>query len=368
MKFQIDNLQKQIEKWLITGAFLRVSQDEILLYGFSNENDLEQNNNVLTVSYANFFDFQSVQKKNFPVSRMKITEFLQVLENFIVYKHLNSKNAEKKISWLEPEFSQFEKSYQLIQEKITAGELNKAVPIVFAESKMAMSAELLISMLEKVLSIPTSAWPYGLWDLQGGVIGATPEILFAKSGTQIKTMALAGTLPKSSGLDPQTLLQDPKERGEHQWVIDDLVTNLKKIGEVIVGPTQLLELPNLYHLKTDLIVQRVAGTTEVSVQDLIKSLHPTPALGVSPRAAGLDWFKTLPFQAERGIFGAPICFEISEHESICLVAIRNLIWSEQQLRIYTGCGIVASSQLQKEWIELQNKQQAVRLNLGLASA
>jgi menaquinone-specific isochorismate synthase len=60
-------------------------------------------------------------------------------------------------------------------------------------------------------------------------------------------------------------------------------------------------------------------------------------------------------------------FHFNSEKSLALVAIRNLLWDETGSRIGTGCGIVASSQMEKEWQELASKRDFVYDLLGIES-
>ena len=48
-----------------------------------------------------------------------------------------------------------------------------------------------------------------------------------------------------------------------------------------------------------------------------------------------------------------------------VVAIRGVSWSGNEVSLATGCGIVAGSELEREWRELALKRHWVRQSLGL---
>jgi menaquinone-specific isochorismate synthase len=177
-------------------------------------------------------------------------------------------------------------------------------------------------------------------------------------------MALAGTLPRAEAAFRPELLKDPKELHEHNLVVQDLEIQLEKLVQssaVHKSKTQILELPTLQHLVTYLEVQ----VTNVQVHDLVKLLHPTPALGVAPRNYGYHWMRDLPGQESRRWFGAPLVFSLPNKEAISLVAIRNIQWNEKESWIGAGCGIVAGSQIDREWAEVQHKLNSIFMMLGL---
>lgn len=268
-----------------------------------------------------------------------------------------------KAPWQEPQQSDFASALQQIQNLISQNEIQKAVPVVFAKSKQTVTAHERAQLILNLISAPKTLWVYGFWQNGEGLLGATPEVLFNYSEKILKTMALAGTCPKSESNCRETLLSDVKERYEHQLVLEDILQVLKDVGELKVQGPYIAELPTLFHLKTDIEAQCKSDPNFLS---LIEKLHPTPALGVAPRSKGYKWMKDLPGQENRKTFGAPFAF-FSGAKAVCLVAIRNLQWNNTEARIGSGCGVVAASELEREWRELYQKRLSVRKILGLES-
>jgi menaquinone-specific isochorismate synthase len=262
-------------------------------------------------------------------------------------------------SFFQPSFEKFQISFQDIQGRIHRGEIEKAVPVVFAEAPIVPSAAQKARILYQALEAHPELYVFGYWDPVSGIIGATPEVLFHLKENKLKTMALAGTKPRD---EEESLLRDPKELREHQLVIEDIKLRLEKLGWVKVDETRIAEFGTLSHLRTYL----EAEVSLASVEDLMKRLHPTAALGVFPRNYGIQWMKELPYQNQRGVFGAPFVFSLSHSETIALVAIRCLQWDENGSQIGSGCGIVEASNLQKEWKELALKRDSVMKALGLS--
>ena len=298
------------------------------------------------------------------------------------------------ISWREPEFSQFQARFNLIHDGLQKGHLKKAVPVVFSTATMDMSPSRHARILRHLVQLPNSLALYGFWNfestsgLKEGMIGATPEMLFSiksanQSGhppgsaeqSQLRTSALAGTKAKLSSdlsgqmVEQKALLNDPKERAEHQFVIDDIANVLAPIGKVKVGTTHVVELPTLYHLKTeiyaDLSANSIGVTTPAeSLVSFIRRLHPTPALGVDPRALGLVEMARWDDLEFRRRFGAPFGI-VAPGICDCVVAIRNIQWQDRDIQLGSGCGIVRASEVEREWQELKLKRDSVKRMLGL---
>jgi isochorismate synthase EntC len=261
--------------------------------------------------------------------------------------------------WEEPDPAAYERTFTWVMRHIASGSLVKAVPIVLEAGHWQTDPETAVAgLVAAVLAAPGSSLAYGLWQSGGGMVGASPEILFARSGTCVQTVAVAGTYPAARA---KNLLSDPKEGREHQSVVDDITEALAPFGAVSVGAREILRLPGLAHLKTD-IHATVAEPTSFTA--LVAALHPTAALGVLPRSAGLAVLGDDDPHG-RGRFGAPFGIEWPDGHATVLVAIRNVQWSGASLLLGAGAGLVAGSRLEAEWAELTLKRVTVKGMFGL---
>lgn len=267
----------------------------------------------------------------------------------------------KPLRWVEPLREGFENQVRLIRGFMAEGQLEKAVPVVHAQAREIMTDERLQAILRALAQAPNSLIPSGFWRPGEGLLGATPERLFTIGDDKISTMALAGTRAKRSADDARALFEDPKERHEHQLVIDDIIARLSVFGEVEVGETVVAELPTLFHLKTAISVRGTA-----SFDQLATALHPTPALGVSPRAFGLANMRKWDDVSLRARYGAPLGVVVpSLGLQECLVAIRNIQWRADEIKLGSGCGFVRESDVDREWNELALKRESVKKVLKL---
>lgn len=266
---------------------------------------------------------------------------------------------ESKRTWETFDEQGFARAFGQVTGSIRRGHLRKAVPAVFETSRGALSAGERESALRAAANLPAGLMPYGFWDYYGGMIGASPELLFENDGVEIHTVAVAGTA--RSGALPEEMMDDPKERDEHKLVLDDVAARLAPFGDVTKGATRLWRIGMLSHLRTDL---RVAPEEPADFAALVAQLHPTPAVGIAPRG---DWRKIIAGfdAAPRGYFGAPFGVLLPDGTSRCLVAIRGVQWDRTTARCGAGCGIVPGSRLERELAELRLKISATRGNLGL---
>lgn len=262
-------------------------------------------------------------------------------------------------SWQNFDEREFRRVFDLVQSGVQAGQLEKAVPAVFETSPGPMRVEEREFALRALANLPTGLMPYGCWDESGGLLGASPELLFEDDGVEIHTMAVAGTASAGSGA--AAMMDDPKECAEHSLVLRDLETQLSGLGPLTRGAMRAWRIGILSHLRTDL---RVHPERKVAFESMVRRLHPTPAVGTAPRSEWRTWTEKID-AAPRGIFAAPFGVVLPGGASRCLVGIRHVQWDRSAMRCGAGCGLVRGSNPEREISELRLKLSATRGNLGL---
>jgi len=173
-------------------------------------------------------------------------------------------------------------------------------------------------------------------------------------------MALAGTSTSGSR---ETFARDAKEKYEHRLVVETLRHRLAGFGEVIEGDREILDVGGMIHFLTRFHVVLDAPPV---INEVIRVLHPTPAVGVVP--GNPKFMQALCEQrALSGIpvaFGAPFGVKVGEcFESFVL--IRGVFWDRGNAFLPSGCGIVGASKLQEEWQELTLKRNWVKRAFSL---
>lgn len=181
----------------------------------------------------------------------------------------------------------------------------------------------------------------------------TPEKLFTRTSHDIEVDAIAGTRSNSdTGFHPSDLLSSAKDHFEHELVVQGIIDQLEALSDSvkIKYKHQLVKLSKVQHLKT-LISATIKQTT--SDYDLIAALHPTAAIGGSPKTLAQEKIASIePFN--RGFYtGLAGC--VSPDHSEFLVLIRSCLVQNQTLYFYVGAGIVNKSIPDDEWNELNSK-------------
>jgi menaquinone-specific isochorismate synthase len=193
-------------------------------------------------------------------------------------------------------------------------------------------------------------------------IGATPERLLQIRNGHLLTEAIAGSAPrgKTAGEDAQharALLESQKDLHEHICVRDSILRRLARVG--VEGKAesqpQLLLLANVQHLRTR--IEAEVGEA-VHLLDILPEMHPTPAVGGSPRERAVPRIAELE-QLERGLYAGVVGWFNHLNEGEMIVGIRSALIEGKSARLYAGAGIVKGSDPEKEARETEMKLSAL---------
>jgi menaquinone-specific isochorismate synthase len=264
------------------------------------------------------------------------------------------------INWDIPREGEFGGLVSKVLSEIDLGKIEKAVPTAAMTSSETLSGDDRGSIISRSLAGKSGGVAYGFWDDRGGIIGVTPESLFSREGATFCVEAVAGT-----GVGAKKWTPTPKDKEEHAVVLRDIAERCLAVsedGKVKSGRTLAVRFGNLWHLRTKVTFP---STMRSGFPTMVSRLHPTPAVGISPRG---NWrIRCREFDAgERWRHGAPfaICLGDGSLER-CMVAIRCLQWKKGEgLQIRAGCGVIKKSSPEGEYQELLEKLSTVRQILG----
>ncbi|ELZ82301.1 menaquinone-specific isochorismate synthase [Haloferax larsenii JCM 13917] len=192
-------------------------------------------------------------------------------------------------------------------------------------------------------------------------LGATPERLVSLRGRDIETGALAGTTGRGDTDDEDAwlaneLLASEKDNHEHELVAETIREQLDPLSaEVRVGERGIRKLATVQHLWTpiDATLER-----DEHVLSLVDALHPTPAVGGLPPADALGVIReTEPF--DRGWYAAPVGWFDADGDGSFAVAIRSAVVDDSLATLFAGVGLVADSDPDAEWDEVQLKYRPI---------
>jgi menaquinone-specific isochorismate synthase len=189
-------------------------------------------------------------------------------------------------------------------------------------------------------------------------IGSTPERLASFNSNFVLTEGLAGSTSrgKTASEDARLefdLLHSTKDLHEHEIVLDAIEDHLNYFSDNVVHPDKpgIKKLTNVQHLYTPItaIINKGVSRTEV-----LKSLHPTPAVGGYPRDTAVKFIQKHE-NFDRGWYAAPIGWINANGNGEFAVAIRSGLIKNDEVRFFAGCGIVQDSDPEKEWEETNMK-------------
>jgi isochorismate synthase len=198
-------------------------------------------------------------------------------------------------------------------------------------------------------------------------LGASPERLVRVSGTSVRSVALAGSAPRTGDATRDTslaadLLEDDKEREEHAVVVTMLRETLAPLASelLIAMQPRVMALEHVQHLATS-----VTATLREpqGVLRLAERLHPTPAVGGAPRDLALELIGEEE-DLERGWYAGPLGWLDRRGDGDLVVALRAGVVDGERATLLAGCGIMADSDADREWAESTSKLRALGSALG----
>jgi isochorismate synthase len=221
-----------------------------------------------------------------------------------------------------------------------------------------------------VLRVLSQAHPscatYALGIGERTFLGATPECLVALREGKVRAAAVAGTSSRSSDPLASALRHSRKERAEHDFVVRGIEAALREFCGAIDVPEEPsgLGAGRALHLSTELSGELEAPT---HVLDLVAALHPTPAVGGTPRDRALELIRKHE-SFDRGWYAGSIGWVDSAGEGEFHVALRCGLLTPGEVRLYAGAGLVEASDPVREADEVQLKLLALRDALVRACA
>jgi menaquinone-specific isochorismate synthase len=273
-----------------------------------------------------------------------------------------------------------------ITDAITAGTCSKIVAARTATIALAgavRAADLLAALdhrhaeCVRVLIQPPGA---------GALIAATPERLVRRDGDLVWCDALAGThriastvsaASAAAGHDDAPAVRDRavaeagtqllaslKDRREHALVVQAIRAALSDGAEVDAPAEPAIRvLRHVVHLHTPF---RARLRAPRHVLELAARLHPTPAVGGTPREIAIDWIRSREPVA-RGWYSAPVGWFDLDGNGELAVAIRSGVLAGNRAHLWAGAGIVAGSDPDRELAETELKLRAMLGALGVTA-
>ncbi|MGD6817031.1 isochorismate synthase [Metabacillus sp. 113a] len=249
---------------------------------------------------------------------------------------------------------------------IRRGELDK---VVLAREVTLHSDEGFdrLSALHTLVSDQQSSFRFSFENGSSSFIGATPERLVKMKDQHVHSACMAGTIRRGSSKKEdqrleQELLNDHKNLEEHAYVVKMIKGALENYCSSLDCPDApgIYKTKNVQHLYTP-INGRLKK--ESSLLEIVRRLHPTPALGGLPQAEAVEMIRKIE-PMDRGWYAAPVGWFDSKGNGEFAVAIRSGLVEDRTAVLYAGCGIVKDSDPELEYEETKIKLRPMLSALG----
>ncbi|WP_101297583.1 isochorismate synthase [Halegenticoccus soli] len=198
-------------------------------------------------------------------------------------------------------------------------------------------------------------------DPRPSFFGATPERLVSLRGRTVETGALAGTTgrgetPAEDEWLAEELRTSEKDIHEHELVAEAIREQLAPVASsVSTGERTVRRLATVQHLWTPITAELAR---DEHVLSLVEALHPTPAVGGLPPELALETIReTEPF--DRGWYAAPVGWFDAAGNGTFAVALRSAVAAGRTATLFAGVGVVADSDPDREWDEVQLKYRPI---------
>lgn len=188
---------------------------------------------------------------------------------------------------------------------------------------------------------------HGTW------LGASPERLILAEEDHLRVDALAGTMASDDApTDPAAW--GGKERNEQQLVINSVLETFERCGvqNTVAFPPEAVGAGEVVHLRSRI----EADLGQSTLSDVVLALHPTPAVCGTPRDAAREFIQQHEAH-DRGCYTGFWGPWYPDGRTELYVNIRCLRHADGRATVYSGAGITAGSDPQKEWEETEQKAQ-----------
>ena len=242
--------------------------------------------------------------------------------------------------------------------RINAGELEKVV----------LARDLVVSTDQRLdvrgpLARLAEGYPM-CWTFHvDGIFGATPEMLVRRERGLVTSRVLAGTIRRTGDDDRDlalaaTLARSSKDLEEHEYAVRSVADALEPHCSSMNVPEApfVLHLPNVMHLATD--VNGVVHDDATALQ-LAEALHPSAAVGGTPTKVAVELIEAIEGM-DRDRYAGPVGWMDASGDGEWGIALRSALVTDDSVRLFAGCGIVAESDPTAELAESQAKFVPVR--------
>jgi para-aminobenzoate synthetase component 1 len=192
------------------------------------------------------------------------------------------------------------------------------------------------------------------------VLSASPERFLQVVDSHVETRPIKGTRPRSldavqDTLNAESLQNSLKDRAENLMIVDLLRNDISRVcetGSVRADNMFALEsFANVHHLVSTVTGKLAKGKTAI---DLLRACFPGGSITGAPKLRSMEIIEELE-PNRRGLYCGAIGYIGFDGNMDTNIAIRTAVYSHGEIRFYAGGGVVADSELAKEYRETWDK-------------
>lgn len=222
----------------------------------------------------------------------------------------------------------------------------------------------LLGLYENLRDINPSPYMYFFKMGERHIIGSSPEMLLRVTANRLETFPIAGTRPvgddaKRNQQLSRDLLNDEKEVAEHTMLVDLARNDIGKVSKYgTVQVEELMKVKRFSHVQH--MISHVTGILQNGLDsyDAFRAVFPAGTVSGAPKPRAMEIIDELepnfrgPYAGALGYFSANGSCDFA-------ITIRSIFTDKNQAFIQSGAGIVMDSIPQAEWLETEQKANAM---------
>jgi len=200
------------------------------------------------------------------------------------------------------------------------------------------------------------------------ICGSSPEVMVRLTDGEILLRPIAGTRKRGDTklrdkeLEEE-MLNDPKECAEHLMLIDlgrNDVSRVAKTGTVTVPDIMRVEkYSHVMHMVSDVVAQIDEGQ---DMFDLFRATFTAGTMTGTPKIKAMELIAKFE-KLKRGFYSGSVGYFSFTGDMDSAIAIRTSLIQKDRITLQAGAGIVADSIPELEYLEVQNKLNALMTTL-----
>jgi para-aminobenzoate synthetase component I len=252
-------------------------------------------------------------------------------------------------------------TFAAVQNYLHAGDcyqINLAQRFSAAATGDALSAYF---MLRSLSPAPYSAF---LNLPQAQILCTSPECFLRVQNGKVETRPIKGTRPRNSDARQDNQLADelrnhPKDRAENLMIVDLLRSDLGK--NCVPGSVRV---PKLFEVESFANVHHLVSTVEGTLAegrdalDVLRDCFPGGSVTGAPKLRAMQIIEQLE-PVRRGVYCGAIGYIGFDGNMDTNIAIRTMVYANNEIRCWAGGGIVADSDQNAEYQETLDKASAM---------